>query len=533
MFDVFYLDKPAGLFPHERLAESIDHARQMSRTRFFWVVNYLVDYSNFDFLWEPVPWEAHQAHVWPSQHQSNSGTWLCPKIAHADVNRNHPALKTVSKIPRVHIKHCAESAAIENVHTVRFFSDYLGTLKRALSKINSNWCWVTADVCDYSNFDFSWHPSEWQQTMLHVFASDEQKFGDTFYVHVPSFLEKSQDLKILEWFDTIHFVENISVPRLPMPSVYYQSDSMVDAVWAHEFKTPLVEFTNQQLDNHSIPTVSLWQEKLRTIVPLSSGNGVAVIPRDVKNRLKSQIYDYDYIDRMWVSLNGQPLDIVFISNGEPNAEDNFKHLKNSTSNCANSLLRVDGVKGRVAAYHAAASISSTPWFFAVFAKLYVNEIFDWSWQPDRFQQPKHYIFHAHNPVNSLVYGHQAMIAYNRQLVLQNPGSGLDFTLDSPHEVVPILSGTAFFNVSPWVAWRTAFREVLKLKALLPDIDAEYRIGRWCEPVTGEINQYSYFGACDAVEYYDQVQGDFEKLRLSYDWPWLAAYAAAKRQIHPD
>ena len=37
------------------------------------------DYSDFDFSWEPAPWEAHQTHIWPSQHQENSGTMLVPK----------------------------------------------------------------------------------------------------------------------------------------------------------------------------------------------------------------------------------------------------------------------------------------------------------------------------------------------------------------------------------------------------------------------------------------------------------------------
>jgi hypothetical protein len=50
----------------------------------------------------------------------------------------------------------------------------------------------------------------------------------------------------------------------------------------------------------------------------------------------------------------------------------------------------------------------------VFAKLRVNQHFDWSWQPDRMQQAKHYIFHARNTINDLEYGHQGMIAYNQK-----------------------------------------------------------------------------------------------------------------------
>jgi hypothetical protein len=227
-------------------------------------------------------------------------------------------------------------------------------------------------------------------------------------------------------------------------------------------------------------------------------------------------------------------DIVFISNGEPNAEQNFKRLNLHAGAKGNRLVRVDNINGRAAAYHAAARASTTPWFFAVFAKLQVDIDFDWTWQPDRMQQPKHYIFHAGNPVNGLVYGHQAMIAYNRHLVLNNPGVGLYFTLDSPHEVVPILSGIAHYDTSPWSAWRTAFREALKLRASLPDVENEYRLNKWLDINGDEADpQWSQLGAADAVEYYDEVGGDFDQLKKSYEWEWLASYAFFKRNLTPN
>jgi hypothetical protein len=168
----------------------------------------------------------------------------------------------------------------------------------------------------------------------------------------------------------------------------------------------------------------------------------------------------------------------------------------------------------------------------VFAKLEVNQRFDWTWQPDRMQQPKHYIFHADNPVNGLVYGHQAMIAYNKKLVLENTGVGLDFTLDQAHEVVPIVSGTANYAETPWMAWRTAFREALKLRASLPDVENEYRLKVWLKEDSGTIanGHWSHKGAQDAVEYYDAVNGNPTELRKSYEWDWLATYAFMKRSL---
>jgi len=76
MFDVFYSGKKPGLFAHERRADSVEHAQTLSRTRYFWWVQYLADYTNFDFLWEPVPWQSEFVHAWPSQWHEHSGTYL-------------------------------------------------------------------------------------------------------------------------------------------------------------------------------------------------------------------------------------------------------------------------------------------------------------------------------------------------------------------------------------------------------------------------------------------------------------------------
>jgi hypothetical protein len=216
------------------------------------------------------------------------------------------------------------------------------------------------------------------------------------------------------------------------------------------------------------------------------------------------------------------LDIVFLSNGETGADENYDHLIRTTQGLPNRVVRVDGVNGRVQAYHAAAEASNTPWMFTVFAKLKVSPKFDWNWQPDRLQIPKHYVFHAKNPVNGLIYGHQAMIAYNKKLTLANEGKGLDFTMDDEHEVVEIVSGTANFNTDEYSTWRTAFREALKLRANNDEI-SKNRLEFWLTTSMGKFSDYSTEGAQHAVEYYESVNGDFEKLKLSYEWKWLKEY----------
>ena len=69
------------MFAHEREVSSVEQAQALSRTRYCWIVNYLTDYTDWNFLWEPVPWEKDYTHAWPSQWHEYSGTYLVPKRA--------------------------------------------------------------------------------------------------------------------------------------------------------------------------------------------------------------------------------------------------------------------------------------------------------------------------------------------------------------------------------------------------------------------------------------------------------------------
>jgi hypothetical protein len=271
-----------------------------------------------------------------------------------------------------------------------------------------------------------------------------------------------------------------------------------------------------------IEPISLWTEETKNIVITSTGATRIVVPREAKDYIKNELYDYPYIKTASKLVASKPLDIVFLSNGEKCADENYEHLLAVTKGLKNRIVRIDGVNGRVQAYHSALEASNTQWAFTVFAKLKVNPKFDWGWQPDRLQIPKHYIFRAKNPVNGLEYGHQGMIAYNKKLTLANQGKGLDFTLDDPHETVTELSGIATFNTDEYSTWRTAFREVLKLKSDYTDI-SQKRLEVWLSKADGEFAEYCINGANDAVEYYKEVSGDIDQLRLSYEWEWLKSY----------
>jgi hypothetical protein len=391
-----------------------------------------------------------------------------------------------------------------------------------------HYIWVCSSICDYTNFDFTYICDPFSLEQLHVFPSDKQKFGDTFFINVNKLRILVEDLDKLENIEKINFNQHQKLKRLPAPNFVSDGDTHLNFK-QYSYNFPYAVFTTS--DNLIAPDIndepiSMWSVESKNILITNTGGTRIVVPKEANNYVEKELYDYPYISKATKMGQSKPLDIVFLSNGETGADENYEHLLKVTKGLKNRVVRVDGVNGRVAAYHAAAEASRTSWMFTVFAKLRVNSKFDFAWQPDRLQIPKHYIFYASNPVNGLVYGHQAMIAYNKQITLSNMGKGLDFTLDNEHEVVELNSGVARYNTDEFSTWRTSFREAIKLRCEDSKVSRQ-RLKIWSTVGEGDYAQYSINGALDAVEYYESVNGDLDKLRLSYDWPWLKEYFNTK------
>lgn len=294
-------------------------------------------------------------------------------------------------------------------------------------------------------------------------------------------------------YDLFHITDNRNVERTTWTEYYYLAPPDVEidrkARVSKYFKGPSIIYTNANgTDSHY-----LLPRHDQVI-----SNSSICIPTD------REISDC--------------FDIVFLSNGEECAEENYERLL--SLKLPNRIHRVSNVVGRNAAYKEAARVSTTRYFFAVFAKLEINPEFDFSFGAREYDY-RHYIFHAHNPVNDLVYGHQAMILYNKDQVLANPGNQIDFTMAQMYREIPLLSGVARYNFSPKGAWRTAFREVLKLE-LFNDKASQSRIEAWLTG-TGEYSEYSIQGARDAVEYFKTHSSNMDMLLKSYDWEWLDNY----------
>jgi hypothetical protein len=521
--------------------ETINRCIVKSETKLFWILNSELDYSDFLFDFYPSPWQTSMVHVFGTQWSHWGNTYMINKETFTEDTKHIKIIEHLSNLNFVKQRRAKATNILydiiyidhgnlsehEGKIVVKYEQNYLKTFKKIVEILpikKEHYIWIVSTVCDYTDFDFTYICDPFAKEQLHVFPSDRQKFGDTFLIDVNKLRTLIDDLSTLEDYNKINFNQNQRVKRLPAPTILTTDDSHVSNINT-DFDFPYAVFVtedNKNLNTLDTEPMNLWSNETKNITITSKGGTRIVVPREAKQYVKKELYDYPYIITNSKLLESNPLDIIFFSNGEASADRNYEHLLKITQVLPNKVTRIDGVDGRVKSQHAAANSSNTSWYFLVNAKLKVASKFDFNWQPDRLQIPKHYIFHATNPVNGLVYGHQAIVANNKKLTLENFGTGLDFTMDSEHEVVPVNSGIGMYNSSEWDTWRTAFRECIKLKAS-GTTENEKRLNIWSTVGLGEFSQYSLQGAKHAIEYYEEVDGDFDKLRLSYDWGWLRTY----------
>jgi hypothetical protein len=216
--------------------------------------------------------------------------------------------------------------------------------------------------------------------------------------------------------------------------------------------------------------------------------------------------------------------VFFASNGESNAEDNWKHL---VQLCPRAV-RIDGIDGRRKMFHRCVDLAGdSTQFFVVTGKNYVIDasVFDY---PVETVADAHLVFQAKNMSNRLQYGHMGIVCYNSNLVLNTPENfGLDFTQYSKTVTVPRTVSEATFATSSFEAWRTAFREVVKL-TLQYTADSHLWLERWLNFAEGPHAEWVLKGAKDGHEYAEMHRSNKEELRKTVDWNWLEQYFEENR-----
>tara|TARA_X000000950_G_scaffold162394_1_gene198531 strand:+ start:148 stop:1452 length:1305 start_codon:yes stop_codon:yes gene_type:complete len=421
-----------------------------------------------------------------------------------------------------HTKHIPSPFA--NTRVVPFVDSYLTVLKSVIEDVRTEYFWFFANFMNLKTVDLDYIPEQHEKDQIHVWYNTNplggtNKEGNVFLIPTEKFKEQIYNLKFLRDFKDINYHQHSNLFQNWIPKTAFKLKDPYEAFYSSE-PNYYKWLHNKDLDPKLIPNFfpSFWEDvKLYT---WGKTKDIMLVP--YKDKMK-QFYDVDRSVHFDLDYKVTPMDIVFISYDEPSAEKRFLSLKEKYPRAK----WCKGVSGQTLAYITAASMSKTDYFFAVFPKLEIVDSFKFDFQPDRMKNPCHYIFNCKNPVNGLEYGHGAVLLYNKKLVLQTTSPGLDFTLSAPHDWVPELSAINHYNETPWLAWRTAFREVIKLCQNKPTVENRYRLAKWTTVGIGKNGEWSLHGANDAQEYYQTHGSDHKSLMLSYDFEWLKQFYESK------
>ena len=415
-------------------------------------------------------------------------------------------------------------ARFPHARVTRYNHSHLATITRLMKRSHTRLSWILSSCCDYSMFDFEWEPPPWEEHQIHCWASGDQPLGDTFLIP-GQIWDQQQPLVLLEWFRDINYHAQ-GVPRLPWPITHY--NEMIATLSHTEFLAPYHWFLPEGIESTGTGSdPALWTEKHHQLVSFSRSNSISLVPSTAISQVKDQVYDFPNLVRV-DQISEPQQDIVFISYDETNADENWNQLQQKYP----QARRIHGIDGMENALRAAAQAADTEWFYAVFAKTRLHESWNFDHQPDRWQQPKHYIFYAHNTSNDLIYGEMGVIMYHRDTVIDAPPFdklGVDFTMSFPTVVVPRISCYGDFATDPYRAWRTAFRECMKLAKWNneePCVETEYRLHVWQTHAHGEHAEWVLRGARDGAVYYAAFKHRHDALdamKKTFRWEWLREY----------
>jgi hypothetical protein len=91
-------------------------------------------------------------------------------------------------------------------------------------------------------------------------------------------------------------------------------------------------------------------------------------------------------------------------------------------------------------------------------------------------------------------------------------------------VLPEISNITQFDTSAYDAWRSAFRECVKLSSKIIQSqnseDTEYRLNTWCNTASGAYGAFVIKGARAGKEFGETHAGDPEQLAKINDYDFL-------------
>lgn len=218
-------------------------------------------------------------------------------------------------------------------------------------------------------------------------------------------------------------------------------------------------------------------------------------------------------------------DIIFLSYGEHNADENWQTLKQEFPNAK----RIDGIKGIHEAHRKAACKSFTKMFWVVDADAKIINDFKFKIH-SAFREIRDdtvYVWRAQNPVNGLIYGYGGVKLLPKKLVKNMIDDTCDVTTSVSDNFMPMpeISNVTAFNTDSFNAWKSAFRECAKLASKTidrqKDQETKKRLDTWCNVGTNKPFGIDAIKGAKAGKEFGEINKDNPcKLLKINDFDWL-------------
>lgn len=406
----------------------------------------------------------------------------------------------------------------------------------ALYNTTSEMFWgIPEDVEINSNFKFDLyfsHHNRYDREINHVFLNGEHRDGIVLFSRNLLVSEKEVEhrfyIKKKEW-DIV-----ASVPK-PYP-VFVVNNYDDYKIALAETKNEMFFMTNDDIVvnenfnwNFYINYHNQYERKIHHVwkngqyfdgISLTSKHK-PLSQREIDYRFFAIKKEYDI-----VSSHPKPYDIVFISNGETNADNNYELLKQRYP----QAKRVDKVKGIHQAHIEAANLCDTEMFWVVDGDAEILETFHFDHQIAKYDvdgRSTVYVWRSYNPVNGLIYGYGGVKLLPTKLTRNIDTTSADMTtsISKNFKAMNEMSNKTVFNTDPFSAWRSGFRECVKLASRTIDRqneeETQFRLQAWCERgIDKPYGEYSINGAIAGKLYGEKHKGDLQALAKINDFQWL-------------
>lgn len=415
---------------------------------------------------------------------------------------------------------------------VNNYNDYLNALKETKSDLF--WA-IPSDVNVKDEFDFnlyfSYH-NKFDREINHVFLNGEHYDGIALLSKNSVVTEKEIDhrfyIKKKEWK---------TVASTPKPYEKFVISSYDDYLRARDqSKTgmfyliydDLIVNENFKFDFY-ITHHNQYERKINHVWKNGEYyDGIALTTKSIMLTKHEIDYRFLAVKKEYdetASFNS-PFDIVFISNGEKNADANYQKLLKSYPNAK----RVDKVKGIHQAHIEAAKCVDTKMFWVVDGDAEILDDFEFDHQIAYYDIDGYktvFVWRSLNPVNDLIYGYGGVKLLPTDLTLNMDTSTPDMTtsISKNFKGINRMSNITAFNTDAFSAWRSGFRECVKLASRSIDrqVDDEttFRLKAWCSRGADKLfGEETIAGAYIGAKYGIMNKNSAKALAKINDFEWL-------------